>query len=329
MPTSFSPRGDAITLLRKAEATFGVAPTGNWIPVNVYDYGIVEKQPLVADPLLGQARQNNRDPLAPAPGLAATAGDITIPLDLGQLGYWLTDVFGAPTTSGTTPNYTHVWTSGLEVLPSVAFEAKLNTTNFKQHLGNGAAKFAFDIGNAQGYDKAVVSYLGRIENPLTATAGGTPSAIIDRIPLVKATGVVKIDGTAVGSLISAKGSYDNGLKPQLFAGDPRPVGFDLDGIPAAGGSLSFRYRDETILAMSVPISPAVVPAVHTLEKLWTIPSLASTRSFSILHNAVRLQRGGIPIKGPEGLLLDLDYIAEQTASLPMLTVTLKTSTASF
>jgi hypothetical protein len=324
--TSFSPRGDASTILRKAEATFSTAPSGNWPPVTIYSHSLEEKQPFVEDPLLGQARNNNRDPLAPAPGLPVLQGDVIAPLDLAQLGYWLTDVFGAPSTSGTTPDYTHVWTSGLEVLPSVAFETKLNTSLFLQHLGLQASKFGFNIGSQGGYDTATVSYIGAIENKITSTAGGTPAAIAARSPLPKAIGLVKVNGTAAGSLMNFKADYENGLKPQLFAGSARPVGFDLDGIPSLKGSLGFRFRDATFYDLAKPISPAVVPATVSLEALWTI---SSVRSLSILMPACRIEPAGVPIKGPDGLEWSANIRAEQSSSAPMVTVTLRSPTASF
>jgi hypothetical protein len=326
MTTSFSPRGNAVTIARKAETAFGSAPSGNWTLANIYKHTLAEKQPFVEDPLLGQVRANNRDPLAPAPGLPVLSGDIDVPLDLGQLGYWLSDLFGAPTTTGSSPNFIHTWNSGSETLPSAAMETKLNTSLFLQHLGLTATKASFNVQPQSGYDMMTVSYTGSIENKITTSAAGTPSAIVSRIPLAKTLGTVKIDSTVVGSLLSFKGDYDNGIKPGLFVGSGRPQLMDLDGTPSFKGTASFRFRDSTFYDMAKPSGTNVVPDAHTLECLWQI---SSNLSLSIKLNAARIEPDGVPISGPDGLQWSGSIRAEQTASLAMLTTVLKTTTASF
>jgi hypothetical protein len=45
-----------------------------------------------------------------------------VPVDVINIGHWLRLLLGAPTTTGTTPNYTHSFGSGAATLPSQAIE---------------------------------------------------------------------------------------------------------------------------------------------------------------------------------------------------------------
>lgn len=84
----------------------------------------------------------------PVPGAGDRLGSVDIPLDVEGTGWWLTGLFGAPTTTGTGP-YTHVWQSGADTIPSYTLEIghpKLATPVFfgkrrrarKPQLRNGA-----------------------------------------------------------------------------------------------------------------------------------------------------------------------------------------------
>jgi hypothetical protein len=320
MSTSFSPRGDAIAVAFNDEVTFGVAPGGNWTQTLIYSHTMEEKQPYVDDSVLGQPRVNNRDPLSPAPGLPVLAGDFDVPLDLAHFGYWLKWAMGAPSTSGSGSNFTHIFSSGSDVLPQRSLEVQQNTALFYQYVGLACDKLGFNLGHAAGYDHVVCSLIGRKENLLTSTGAGTPPTILTRAPVVKAVPVLKLAGTVVGSILTVKADFANGLLPQNFIGDPYPVGQDLDGIPSFTGTVTARFRDSTIYSLAKAQAPI------TLELLW---SNNANRSLSVLTNAAYLEPFGVPVKGPGGIDVSFNFRAAQNASSPMLTVTLKSPTATF
>ncbi|WP_375695591.1 phage tail tube protein, partial [Bartonella sp. AC66GZZY] len=65
-----------------------------------------------------------RDPTAPFQDVINVDGDIVVPVDLRNIGYWLKALFGAPATNDSGP-YAHDFVSGEINLPSLSFEVDL------------------------------------------------------------------------------------------------------------------------------------------------------------------------------------------------------------
>lgn len=320
MPTAFAPRGQAIDVAIKAESSYGVAPTGNWTLTPIYSHTLEERQPYEDDHLLGQPRHNDRDPLAPAPGLPVLAGEIVVPVDFAHLGFWLHMAFGSPTTTGTAPNFTHTYASGKEVLPHYALQVKHASNDFRRYLGLAAAALGFDVQKAAGHDRLTLNVIGKSESKLTASGAGTPPAFMARVPVHRALPVVKIAGTVAGAIISGRGEYRTGAVPQDFLGDIYPFGHDLDDMPAFSGQITARYRDAAIYDL------ARAQGAQSLEILWEI---SASRSLSLLAPACRLAPFGVPVSGPGGTRVTFDFRAEQTAGAAMVTAVLKSPTQSF
>ena len=89
--------GADATLKACREATYGVAPLSGYRSLDFKSTDLSSEQPLGDDPLLGRGR-NAQDPYR---GLVTDEGKIEIPLDLRGTGFWLTGLFGDPTTTQT------------------------------------------------------------------------------------------------------------------------------------------------------------------------------------------------------------------------------------
>ena len=86
--------GADATLLACRETSYGVAPLTGYRSLDFKSCDLSAEQPLGDDPLLGRGR-NAQDPYR---GLITDEGKIEIPLDLRGSGFWLTGLFGDPTT---------------------------------------------------------------------------------------------------------------------------------------------------------------------------------------------------------------------------------------
>lgn len=85
---------DAV-LLAVPEVTYGTAPTSGYAGLDFKSCTLSSEQPLGDDPLLGRGR-NAQDPYR---GLVTDEGEIEIPIDRQGVGFWLTALFGDPTTT--------------------------------------------------------------------------------------------------------------------------------------------------------------------------------------------------------------------------------------
>jgi len=86
--------GADATLKACRETSYGVAPLTGYRSLDFKSCDLSSEQPLGDDPLLGRGR-NAQDPYR---GLITDEGKIEIPLDLRGSGFWLTGLFGDPTT---------------------------------------------------------------------------------------------------------------------------------------------------------------------------------------------------------------------------------------
>ena len=320
MATQAYPRGRIAELLLKDETNFGVAASGNYTKTPFYSHTLEEKQPYEDDNILGGSRTNDRDPLAPAPGLPTMQGNIVVPLDCAHLGHWLKGALGAPVTTGGTSDYVHTFSSGGEVLPHRTIECKVASALFMQYLGCLVNKLNFEAARGAGYDRVTAEIMGKKETKLTSTGGGTPATMVAREPVVKAIPIVKISSVAVDPVISCSAEYNNNAAAQNYIGSAYPAGHDLDAIPTFTGSLRIRMRDATIYDL------AKAQGAQSLELLW---QTSATRSLSLFAAAVRFEPTGVPIEGPGGIEQTFAFRAEQTVSAAMLVATLKGPVASY
>lgn len=87
--------GADATLKACRETTYGVALSTGYRSLDFKSTDLSSEQPLGDDPLLGRGR-NAQDPYR---GLISDEGEIEIPFDLRGTGFWLTALFGDPTTT--------------------------------------------------------------------------------------------------------------------------------------------------------------------------------------------------------------------------------------
>jgi hypothetical protein len=270
--------------------------------------------------LLGLDRQNNRDSTEPAPGLITLDDSIVVPVDFNHIGVWLYALFGAAVVTGAADPYTHVFSSGLEVLPWRSHEWKLASALFEQDVGLVGSKLDIEMSRAGGFQKATVALMGRTQNKITVTGGGTPTAAWAREPCSAASGVFKVAGAAAANIMSVKASYDNKIMPQDYVGSELRSGFDLDNEATFNGSIDLRFTDSTYYDLAVAGTP------FTGEMVWT---KSASRSLALYAAAMRLEPVGIPIQGPGRIQQSFNFRCEQTSGAAMLVATLKSLVPSY
>ncbi|MBM3552505.1 MAG: hypothetical protein FJX45_12240 [Alphaproteobacteria bacterium] len=322
MATDSIALGRLADALLKVESSYGVAPGGNYQRVHFYKASLKESTPLEGDPIIGSGNDNFRDEAAIAPALSEHGGGLELPLCMNQIGDWLTMVFGAATSTGTT-NRTHVFKSGLLTLPSYALEIKPIASDYRMHTGLAAKSLTFDLADAAGVQRMMLDVLGYGEAIGSSSGGGIPVAARTYAPF-KATGTgtaVKLDSVAVGKLLSAKFTYETGLTQDRYIDTSDRFGAGVLSENAQfSGELRVRYAGPTYDSL----------AEAETEKTLGIEFVVGANNSLILTSpSVRFARSGVAIEGPGGIEQTIQFRARQTASAPMLTATLKNQIATY
>jgi|SRR5579859_1038463 len=274
------------------ETTAGTTPAGGptWFGIPFVSHTLGEERPLIPSDLLGQGRE----PQDPTPDVATNDGDIVVPVDVRNFGHWLKLAFGAPVSSGdVATGYEHVFQSGAANLPSMSIEigapeVPAYSTNYGARLNQMKIAMA-----RNGLLNATCSLvcIGESDPVGTSAAGGTATASLPIQRFPQATGSVKKDGTALGSVVGADFTFSNTLdKVETIKSDGRIEDSD-PGAVSMTGSITVRFKDLTLLNQATSGAPCEVDfgwAVGAFGLVFAVPR-------------VFLPRPKRPITGPNGI----------------------------
>ena len=285
-----------------------------------YSAGLRETRPLENDPVIGSGYNNFRDATPPAPSLSEHNGSLVVPLCLNGIGDWLKLLFAAPATTGST-NFTHVFNSGAQVIPTRTIEVNPVAGDFRQNVGVAARNFKIDESAANGFQRVSMDLLGYGENLLGTTGAGTPSAARAYDPVKATGGAVLLGGVQIGVLLSANVTYETGLVQDRYVDATGKFGAAVLGEQTnLTGELRVRYTGQTYDAL------AVADTDQSLEFRFV---KSANNSLSLLAPAARLSRSGASIDGPGGVEQTIQFRCAQTAGAAMLTATLKNQVATY
>ncbi|WP_299398883.1 phage tail tube protein, partial [Pelagibius sp.] len=273
------------------------------------------EQPLEANDVLGLGRE----PAEPSRGVITDQGQAVVPIDLHDVGLWLKGLMGPPTTTGTTPAFVHVFTSGAASLPSLSLELGFpEVPRTFQNLGClvGSIKFPWAV---SGRANTTITLIGQGETTSAATIAGTPTTRSLR-RFQQSMGFIRKDGAALGLVTAGEITYDNKLDPvRVIREDGKIEGCDL-GVAACSGQISVRFADTTLLDAASAGTPIA------LSMGWT---LSTDQALIIDLPAVYLPRAKRAISGPNGIEARTSFQAAKPASGPFVTITLKNDVESY
>lgn len=307
-------QGARTALAAAFETIYGTAPASGYKALAFAKLGLGAKQPLLASELVGFGR----DPLPPVQDALTAEGEIVVPIETKSFGFWLKAAFGAPVTTGTGP-YTHVFSSGLWSLPSLAMEVQMpQVPHFAMYAGAMVDTLAWQMARS-GLLTATVGLKAQGEAIAAATAAGTPATNLAGNRLGNFHGSIARGGTLT-SVVSCDISYSNNLDPvEVIRSDGKISGLDPT-LASLGGSLTMRFDTQTFVTQA---------AAATASNL-TLSYALGTESLTVLMPKVILERTGVTIEGPAGVQASFNWQAMQnTGGAAMVTLTLVNDIASY
>ena len=300
-------RGANASMAAAFETTYGTAPVAGYKKLPFVSSALGDEQNLIASDLLGYGRE----PLPPSRDVVNNDGDVVVPVDLRNFGYWLKLLMGAPTSVDNSGVITHTFVSGALTLPSMAIEIGMpEVPSFGMNVGVRANTMKIQL-QRSGLLNATMSLIAQGETKATSSAAGSPSeAAIERFS--QFMGEIKRNGTALGHIVSAELSYMNNLdKVEVIRPDGRIEDAD-PAMVAVTGSVNVRFADTVLLDQATSGDPC------ELSFGWAID--ADNSLLFTVHSAF-LPKPKTPIQGPGGIQA---AFAWQAAMDPVL---LKTCTA--
>ena len=314
--------GADVQMLGAFESTYGTPPDGTaggvYTQLLFRDSTLGSVKPLGYDPLLGQGR-DAQDPFYEA---VTDDGDITVPIDVRGIGWWLRGLFGAPTTTGTGP-YTHVYTSGGD-LPSAALDlghVKLTTPRFELHQGVKFGGAAFDMARTGPANMTINCIAQGETNPASPADASPTSYSLTRFN--RSRGTMKIGGGQIANVTGGRLSFSNNLDPvETIRADGLIEGVD-EGEATGDGTITVRYGTDTTISDAVSAETPVV-----LQYEFTAATGGHKITFDLPRVFLPKQKG--EVRGPAGIERSYEWrAAKDSVAGHLLQVTLVNDVASY
>lgn len=274
------------------EAAEGTTPAAGaaWKGFPLVSHSLGEERPLLADDTLGQGRETQD----PTQDVATNTGDVVVPVDVRNFGYWLRLFFGAPVSTGDVGDgYQHVFTSGAAVLPSISIEfGQPEVPAYSTQYGAKGNQLKISLSRS-GKLNATCSLIcigeTDIANASAAGVAATAALLLTRFP--QATGSISRDGVELGEVVSADFTFSNGLEAvETIKADGRIEGSD-EGQVAMSGSINVRFKDIALVTAARQNTPMA------LTFGWTVGA------FSLIFHIPRVFLPPVkrPVTGPAGI----------------------------
>ena len=313
-------RGYKTQCLLDFEESFGTAPStpaGKVLPINSFGVN-VSRNKNSAETLTGR-----RDPVEPFDGNVEVAGDIVVPVDLRAFPYWLKLLLGAPTTSGDSGHFTHVFKVG-DTNPSGILQCQFGTNPLTFGLFNGAkvSSMSLTVGGDEELT-ATMSVAGRNATYSTTNYNGSAeSVVLKRLNNFQAK--LKKDGVDYATVTQYDLTIDNGLDTSIRTIGGGGMVYDIpEGIMNVSGTLT------TLFTGLDQLNAARESTEMSLE---LSVELDEYNSMSILFPEVQSQYQGPQVEGATGITVEFPFIAyfnNDTTNNSCVVVTVKNDVESY
>lgn len=314
-------QGKQVSIFQQTEVTEGVKPTGNYRRLPVKSFSLAPTENIQTEVVLSSSA-TNRDPMDPFRDFIDIAGDAVVPLDLTNIGHWLRMLLGAPTTSGTT-NFTHVFRSGSNALPSAAFEkvygdiaganegylgVRANTMNLPVQP-SGAADVTFGL-------------MGLAYQANLTSAPGTPTtAAFERFNRFQ--GSIRRNAAALPAFMTGSISFSNAMEPVKAIRNDRRI----EGIDWAEPTLTFEGTVRLTAANAAIMADAIAGTPSAFDYTLTI---GANKTLLVELPRMTLTPTGPRLEGPMGIDIPVRGTGSFDATAAcMMRVTLTNQTASY
>ena len=311
-------KGSMGRLVIDYETAFGAdpaSPVGLSLPFNTNE--IEAKQNLInAATITG-----TRNPAQPGLGRVTVEGGLTVPMCYASFGYWLKAMFNSPTTTGTTPNYTHAFKVATSQPSMVIEKGFTDITQYEKFNGCKLNTITLNFGE----DSELVASLDILG--AKRTLSGTPydatvtAVVLDRMNNFQAS--IKEGGSTIADVLSGSIVISSNLDGSNFtvgAGNAR--GSIPEGQYSVTGTLKVLFKDLTLLNKGINATESSLELIFTKD---------ANTSLSIAVPELQYNATSPKISGPAGIVLDLSFSAYygNGSDASAAVVTLKNQTATY
>jgi hypothetical protein len=306
-------------LYLKPETTYGTLATGNYTQLGFQTAAIGTRQQLIDVRVLGIG--TGRDPGDPMLGEINTDGQVEVPINDEGFGHWLRLFMGAPTTTGTSPNFIHEFASGAATLPSASMVLDYGpqiTERYSVAVGVRATTLDVDF-SPTGPATARIGLLAQGGTLQQTAVHGTPT-MVTGANFSRASGSIKKGSNDLALITGASISFSNGIEPLRTIRADRKIEEAEIGLVGVTGRITARFADGGLLPDAIANTPINIRLAFQINANRQI-------EFRMPRAFVGIPRG--EVQGPGGVSAEYDLQASSDGTLAAFIVTLRNGVASY
>lgn len=318
-------RGSELSARFKEVAT--VAETGSgsaWQSFNFYTENFQPGHGLVDDDELGGDRHNLVDPTQQAPDLPNPTGQMSVPFDISQIGWWLSAMWGAPTTDDADdPVFQHVFKSGGTSVKLKSLELPVASNIFRIVDAMAVSQMQIALADEGGYRKVdlttIQRSIRRVDARLSASAVAVPTP---RVKLAGWKGKIQVDSVDFGNVLGGNVTMSNGAFMERYMDDSEwPSAVEI-GRPSFQAQPQIRIRSDAkgMLDKFDGVTPFNLKLIYQISA----DSLIKFECPNVVAPKVLMASQGVG-----GMDVTPTFMASQTAAADMLTITLRNAIESY
>lgn len=246
--------------------------------------------------------RGNLNPTEPSDGNLSVTGNIEAPVDSIAMWYWLKAAFGAPTTTGSSSPYTHVFKAGDPDAPRpyITIEHQftdMGTPQYFKYVGCKINSMSLSMG-ADSELVVTMDVVGISETIGTSSFDGSATAVtMSRIKNNQMT--LKEGGSAIANAKLADCAINwNCDTDQYVIGGGGSLGSIPDGVMSVSGNLSALFETTTLLTKAMDSTESSLEATFTAS---------ASSALVIEFPELKYTRNSPGIEGPKGIVLSLPW----------------------
>lgn len=258
-------------------------------------------------------------------GLRGVNGSLEVPLGVGSLGWHLAAMFGAPTTTGSDPNYSHVFEAPAIMAPRYLTYGVNYTDVSHYRRSSGITYTDMQLGVRKSGERARASFsaIGHDDTGVGSAMDATPVATFadEWVPSNFRAGL-KRDGSEVTQVTGVDLTIGTGITAdqEMLNGLPTAEDAILDRW-SGSGSVTTRFADTSWIDL------ADAGTYFDLEVEW---AQNANRSILLRVHNVRLARTGVPVQNRQIITQSFQFqVGRPDAADTPFTWTLKNGIAGY
>lgn len=302
------------------ETTYGVSPGGNFRRLPMMSVDLGAEQAVTGRPVIGHLGLN-RHTTTVERGPVDVRGNVTVPVDHDNIGWWLRATFGLPATTGSSPNFTHVFKAGGATVPSFTAQvAYPQIPVFRLHTGCVVDTFELDLSGEPGDAMANIGIIAQKYTDHDATQAGTPVEFgLTKFNLGARIGTR--NGSPYANITGARIAFSNALVAERTMNSGFDIAYADPTTYTVAGELTLRVADRVLINEA---------AAGTVQDLALGLSVDANRSLIFEMSQVSLSLAKPPIEGPGAVQATFAFTATYDATdQTALVATLKNGTSAY